>query len=132
MTNTGAKNRARKKARNKASKKVRKQARTQATTDIISENDTVPHPEASMKGWRNTNRELQRLEQQRIAHKHHADYLMECCENKTAEPSSTKKTIEVLFEKMAKINEAILCCGHPVEAREYKDCYASNRLLDMF
>ena len=132
MRNAGANKRASKKVRKQASKKVRKQARKQATTHIVSENDTVPHPEACMKGWRNTNRELQRLEQQRIAHKHHADYLMECCEKKTAESAATKKTIEVLYEKMAKINEAILCCGHPVGAREYKDCYASNRLLDMF
>ena len=40
-----------------------------------------------------------------------------------------RRAIEVLFEEMAKINEAILCCGQPVQAREYKDCYASNRLI---
>ena len=108
MRNAGAKKR--------ASKKVRKLARKKATTHIISENDTVPHPEASMKGWRNTrpNRELQRLEQQRIALKELADYLMECCEKKTAEPSSTKKRIEVLFEELAKNNEAIRYYGQPV------------------
>ena len=108
MRNAGAKNR--------ASKKVRKVARKKATTDIISENDTVPHPEASIKEWRNTRPkgELQRLEQQRIALKELADYLVECCEDETAEPSSTKKRIEVLFEELAKNNEAIRYYGQPV------------------
>ena len=84
-----------------------------------------------MKGWRNTrpNRELQRLEQQRIALKDLADYLMECCEKKTAEPSSTKKRIEVLFEEMAKINEAIRYCGQPVHVWSHMDLALVKSLI---